>query len=107
VLRGRERPPIPPERGGAPPPDARDAPLVALAEALVRARTLEAGLAYELVASRADLQRVVTFAGRGGEEPDVRTLTGWRRELVGDELLSLLAGRGAVGVQDGAVHVVA
>ena len=29
--------------------------------------------------------------GRG--EPQVRTLDGWRRELVGAELLDLLAGR--------------
>jgi ribonuclease D len=28
----------------------------------------------------------------GGEEPDVRTLRGWRRELAGAELLELLAG---------------
>ncbi|MDP9401570.1 MAG: HRDC domain-containing protein [Actinomycetota bacterium] len=102
---GLERPPIPPEPGGAPPPDADDAPLVALAEAFVRARTLEAGLAYELVAARADLQRVVTAAQRGGEEPDVRVLRGWRRELVGDELLGVLAGERALRVLDGRVRV--
>ncbi len=107
VIRGHARAPIAAEPGGGAPPDARDAPLVALAEALVRARTLESGLAYELVASRADLQRIVTFARTGGGEPDVRTLDGWRRELVGDELLALLGGRGAVGVQDGAVRVTA
>jgi ribonuclease D len=105
VERGLECPPIPPERGGGPPPEARDAPLVALAEALVRARTQDSDLAYELVAARADLQRIVTFARRGGEEPDVRTLRGWRRRLVGDELLALLAGERALSVDDGAVRV--
>ena len=35
-------------------------------EALVRARALEAGLAYELVASRADLTRVVVAARPSG-----------------------------------------
>jgi len=93
VRRGRELPPEPPprsERGPAPKPD--DAPLVALAEALLRARAREAGLAYELLAARADLQAIVAAARAGGEQADVRTLRGWRRELAGAELLELLAG---------------
>ena len=98
-------------RGAAPPiprDEARarsepgDAPLIALAEALLRARALEAGLAYELIASRAELELIVAAARRGEPEPDVRTLTGWRRELVGDDLRDLLAGRGAVAVGPGA-----
>jgi ribonuclease D len=40
-------------------------------------------------------------ARRGDEEPDVRTLHGWRRELVGAELLELLAGRRVLRVGDG------
>jgi ribonuclease D len=75
-----------------------DAPLIALAEALLRARALEAGLAYELIASRAELELIVGAARRGEPEPDLRTLTGWRRELVGDDLRDLLAGRGSVSV---------
>jgi ribonuclease D len=75
-----------------------DAPLIALAEALLRARALEAGLAYELIASRAELELIVGAARRGEAEPDVRTLNGWRRELVGDDLSDLLAGRNAVSV---------
>ena len=67
--------------------------MIALAEALVRARAQEAGLAYELIAARADLAPIVVAARRGDDEPDVRTLRGWRRELVGAELLELLAGR--------------
>ena len=92
IRRASERPPepAPPDRRSpAPKPD--DAPLVALAEALLRARAREAGLAYELLATRADLQAIVA-AGREGEEADVRTLRGWRRELVGEELLRLLDG---------------
>jgi ribonuclease D len=75
-----------------------DAPLIALAEALLRARSLEAGLAYELIASRAELELIVGAARRGEPEPDVRTLSGWRRELVGDDLSDLLAGRKTVAV---------
>jgi ribonuclease D len=82
-----------------------DAPVVALAEALVRSRALDAGLAYELIAARAELAQVVTSARRGRPEPAVRTLQGWRRDLVGEELLDLLAGRRSLAV-DGAGRVV-
>ena len=47
---------------------------MALVEAVIRARTIEAGLAYELVASRAELERIVIAARRGDPEPDVRAL---------------------------------
>ena len=75
-----------------------DGPQIALAEALVRARALEAGLAYELIAARADLAAIVACIRVGHREPDVRTLTGWRREVVGDELLALLRGGRSVAV---------
>jgi ribonuclease D len=101
VERGRERDPIPSDGVRTPPPDPGDAPLIALAEALVRARAAEAELAYELLAARADLQRIVTALREGSEEPDVRTLQGWRRELVGLELLELLAGRRSLRVGPG------
>jgi len=101
ISRGRERPPEPaPERPHPPPARPADAPLVALAEALLRARAREAGLAYELLAARADLQAIVA-GQRAGAEADVRTLRGWRRELVGTELLALLQGRVSLAV-DGA-----
>ena len=75
--------------------------MIALCEALVRARALEAGLAYELVASRADLTRVVVAARQGRPEPEVRTLQGWRRELVGEELDGLLRGDLSLAVGEG------
>jgi ribonuclease D len=43
----------------------------------------------------------VAAARRGQREPDVRTLRGWRRELVGAELLELLAGRRRLSVGPG------
>jgi ribonuclease D len=101
VRRGQELPPLERTQDARPPssePD--DAPLVALAEALVRARAREAGLAYELLAARADLQAIVA-AGRNGGEADVRTLRGWRRELVGEELLALLDGRVSLSASAG------
>lgn len=104
VARGREAEPIPREPRG-PSSEARDTPLVALVESVIRARALEAGLAYELVASRAELERIVVAARRGDPEPEVRALTGWRRELVGAELAELLAGRRAVALDGGRLVV--
>ncbi len=99
VRRGRERTPQTLPADSRPPaPDPDDAPLISLAEALVRARAREAGLAYELLASRADLQAIVTARRLGGNDADVRTLRGWRRELVGNELLDLLDGRVSLSV---------
>jgi ribonuclease D len=89
-------------RPAQPRPD--DAPLIALSEALVRARAREANLAYELLASRADLQAIVA-GERTGEPADVRTLRGWRRELVGEELLALLDGRISLSIRDYNVRV--
>jgi ribonuclease D len=100
IERGRAAEPIPRDEARA-RSEPGDAPLIALAEALLRARALEAGLAYELIASRAELEVIVGAARRGEPEPDVRTLSGWRRELVGDDLSDLLAGRSAVSVGRG------
>jgi ribonuclease D len=99
VERGRDRDPIHGDRPA--PSDAKDAPLIALGEALVRARASEAELAYELIAARADLQRIVTSVRISGKEPEVRTLQGWRRAVVGAELLELLQGRRSLRVGPG------
>jgi ribonuclease D len=97
IQQGLESEPIPRDEARA-RSESGDAPLIALAEALLRARALEAGLAYELIASRAELELIVGAARRGEPEPEVRTLTGWRRELVGDDLRDLLAGHASVSV---------
>jgi ribonuclease D len=106
VRRGLERPHEPLEETVRhKPPDPEDTPLVALAEALVRARTREANLAYELLAARADLQAIVSAWRAGGQEAEVRTLKGWRRELVGAELLELLNGEVSLSVGDGRLRI--
>jgi ribonuclease D len=108
VQRGRRRPPEPASDEPRPPPARpEDAPLIALAEALVRARAREAGVAYELLAARADLQAIVASRRAGGDEPDLRTLRGWRRELVGEELLELLDGRLSLSVRDREIRILA
>ena len=101
IERGLQAEPILLEEGDRSATEPVDGPTIALSEALVRSRAQEAGLAYELIAARADLSAVVVAARRGHAEPNVRTLQGWRRELVGTELLELLAGRRTLGVGAG------
>jgi ribonuclease D len=103
VAAGREReapaaPPEPPRR------EAADAPLVNLAQAVVRQRASEAGIAAELVGTQADIAEVVS-AVRRGREPAGRVVDGWRRDLVGGELLELLGGRRAVRVENGRLAI--
>jgi ribonuclease D len=113
VAGGLERPPEPPPDDMRPaPPQPDDMPLIALCEALVRARAREAGLAYELLAARADLQAIVLARRLGREQgeatdgrADVRTLRGWRAELVGDELLALLDGGLSLSVREGRLRI--
>jgi ribonuclease D len=101
IARGSEQPPIPVEVERHEPSTPLDGPQIALAEALVRARALEAGLAYELIAARADLAAIVSSVRAGNREPRVRTLDGWRRELVGSELLAMLRGERSLAVGAG------
>src|SRR6476646_9111095 len=99
VERGREAPDAPAlpdvEQG-----DSGDAPLIALGQALVRQRAIEAKVAVDLVSTQSDIAAVVGALRRNNGEPDVRTLNGWRRELVGDELVKLLIGDCVVRVRD-------
>jgi ribonuclease D len=66
----------------------------------VRHRSLESGVAVQLIATQPELTRLVDDVRRG-REPSARVLTGWRRELVGAELLDLLGGGVSLAVGDG------
>ena len=101
VATGLASEPVPrgPRRG--PATDGVDASLIVMCESLVRARATEAGLAYEMLASRADLQAVINAYRDGEKDPDIRTLAGWRREVVGNELIELLGGRRSLRIGDG------
>jgi ribonuclease D len=100
IARGRDRPapPAPPEPGSREPADA---PLVSLAQALVRHRSMEEGVAVELIATQAELSALVSALRRGEDDDHVRAAHGWRRELVGDQLRDLVAGRLALSAGEG------
>jgi len=97
IERGRSRT-APPPPSEPPARDPGDAPLVSLAQALVRHRSMESGVAVELIATQAELSALVGFLRRGENGDHVRVAQGWRRELVGDELRELVEGRRALSV---------
>jgi ribonuclease D len=99
LARGAERepPPPPPE---PPRRDPHDAPLVALAQALVRQRSLESGVAFDAIATQSELANLVAALRRGDDPSGVRAATGWRAELVGHELRELIAGHRTLSVGD-------
>lgn len=99
IARGRDAPDAP-ELPEIEPGDPGDAPLIALGQALVRQRAIEAKVAVDLVSTQSDIAAVVGALRRYNGEPDVRTLQGWRRELVGEELVKLLRGESVVSVVD-------
>ena len=68
---------------------------------LVRRRAEESGVATQYIASHDDLVKVAR-----GEDEDIDVLKGWRRELAGDELLDLAAGKIVLGVEDGTLKVI-
>ena len=52
----------------------------------------------ELIATQAELAALVAALRRGGDGDGVRVTSGWRAELVGDELRELLGGRRSLSV---------
>jgi ribonuclease D len=97
IERGRSRQ-APPPPAEVPLRDPADAPLVSLAQALVRHRSMESGVAVELIATQAELTALVSSLRRGENGTHLRVANGWRRELVGDELKELVSGRRALSV---------
>jgi ribonuclease D len=82
-------PPAPRKQDG---PKASPA-LVSLLKVLLVAKCDEHNVAPKLLASSDDIDRLA-----GEDEPDIPALHGWRRDVYGNDALSLKAGRIALGV---------
>ncbi|MDQ7010210.1 MAG: ribonuclease D [Mariprofundaceae bacterium] len=64
-----------------------------LLDTLVRLRAEEEHIAANILASRQELAQLASWGGsRRGKAPAIPCLRGWRRKLVGDDLLQLLNG---------------
>ena len=101
----REPPPTPPS---APPPAAEDSTVAGLLAAVLRQRCAQASIGSQLVANQDELVRLAAAVRRDQDPSSLRVMSGWRRELVGDELLALAGGHRAVRVgAGGTLEVVA
>ena len=74
--------------------------LVDLLSAVVKLRARENSVAVPLLASRKDLEALA-----GGEREGSPVLEGWRRAIVGDELLAVIDGSVSMRVADGRVVI--
>ncbi len=67
-----------------------------LLSALVRLRAEEVRIASSILASKQDITALASWANhdesRRAETPDIPCLSGWRRELVGEDMLRMLNG---------------
>ncbi len=73
--------------------------LSGLTDAVVRSRCEAAGVATELVVTRSEVEALLLDMFSGSLDEDRhRVLEGWRRDLVGDAILGLAAGKIAVRV---------
>lgn len=75
-------------------------PQVDLLSALVKLRAKEAGIAFAVLCSHADLAKIAR-----GHYDEVDVLKGWRRHIVGEELIALMRGDIALGIEDGLLKV--
>ena len=98
------------------PEDERFSITVDLLEVVLRARALENEIAPSYLGTRADIAQLIEVTV--GPDKGVRSkkrqaepllLSGWRRGLVGDELVAFLEGRASLKIDEatGFVHVMA
>ncbi|MDP9226807.1 MAG: HRDC domain-containing protein, partial [Actinomycetota bacterium] len=101
VERGKQSAPIVMDRSPSRTTQLRVRAVAGLADALLKARSDEAGVATEFVATREELE--ATLADVLAGLPDVSRhalLGGWRQELVGRSILALVRGRIAIKTSD-------
>lgn len=94
---------MPPDARPQPRPRARHAPGTGARKdfltAFVRIRAEEAKIAAPILASPEELAELASWAARpDGQPPALRVLQGWRREIVGDDLLRLARGEAVLAL---------
>jgi ribonuclease D len=97
IQKGRSAGPLPAPDGPSRTAQVRARTLSGLADAIVRSRSEAAGVATELVSTRGELESFLADLFDGGaDEHRHRLMRGWRRELAGEAVMDLAAGRIAV-----------
>lgn len=76
-------------------------PRIEMLKTLLRLRTEVEGIATRLVANAKDIEQLAAF----GERADIAALTGWRRDIFGQDALDMLRGKIALRLEG--EHVVA
>ncbi|MGH2365140.1 MAG: ribonuclease D [Chloroflexota bacterium] len=106
IAQGQQAPPIAAQPRPSKEHVARARMLGSLADAVVRAHAEGAGIAPELIATRAELEALLMDVMLGRASPDRhRLLTGWRKELAGEAVLALAAGKMALRPLDRAPYI--
>jgi ribonuclease D len=77
-------------------------PTSELLKVLLKMKCVESGVAQKLVASSSDVDLIAAF----GEDADVKAMSGWRRELFGEDALKLKGGAMALAVRNKKVAVI-
>ncbi|WP_366656705.1 ribonuclease D [Fodinicurvata sp. EGI_FJ10296] len=89
-----------PKVAGRPPVADNGGGVLEMLKVLLKMTCEQHKVAQKLVANSADLERIVAE-----DNPDVPALSGWRREIFGQQALDLKAGRLALSVNGGTVRV--
>ena len=88
------RPPAPPKTKG-------NGALVELLKVLLKLTSEQHDVAQKLIANVADLEKIAS-----DDAADVKALTGWRRDIFGQQALDLKGGQVAIAIQNGKVRTV-
>ncbi|MEA2484996.1 MAG: ribonuclease [Actinomycetota bacterium] len=101
VERGKRAEPITSKKGPSRGIQHRVRALSGIADALIKARSDQAGVAPEFVATRDELESVLVDVIEGsGDGSGHPLLGGWRRDLAGRSILALVQGQIAIAATD-------
>lgn len=74
-------------------------PVADILRTLLRANADKHNIAPRMIANSTDLDHIAAF----GEDANVSALTGWRREVFGEDALAMIKGKLALKIKDGTV----